>query len=450
MDRLRVLAAHLNADPCADAGVAMQPTRAMGSGLTEQFPQAQNMSDFPAAAHDLLGLDGLLTTEERCTRDAVRQFMETEVAPIIADHWERASFPFEIIPKLRTLNLGGATLSGYSCAGQSIMAAAMTVVEMARVDASCSTFLMVHNSLCMLTIGLLGSEQQKQELLPSLASLEQIGAWGLTEPSNGSDASALQTTAEKVPGGWKLNGQKRWIGNATFADVVVIWARNMDTKQVNAFIVKKGTPGFRTTKIENKISLRVTQNADIHMADVFVPDTARLTGVNSFKDTNKVLAVSRIMVAWQPVGMAMGAYDMCVRYLGQRQQFGAPLSAFQLSQDKLARMLGNIQGMFLMCWRLSKLSEEGKMDHGMASNVKAWTTTQGREVVAMARELLGGNGVVADFLVGKQFCDMEAIFTYEGTQQVNSLVSGRDITGVAAFRAPPARKRAVGTSEGQL
>jgi acyl-CoA oxidase len=309
---------------------------------------------------------------------------------------------------------------------------------------------MVHNSLCMLTIGLLGSEEQKRELLPSLASLESIGAWGLTEPSNGSDASALQTTAAKAPGGWKLNGRKRWIGNATFADVVVIWARNLDTKQVNAFVVKKGTPGFTTTKIEAKISLRCVQNADIDMQDVFVADSARLTGVNSFQDTNKVLAVSRIMVAWQPVGMAMGAYDMCVRYLGQRKQFGAPLSSFQLSQDKLARMLANIQAMTLMCWRLSKLSEEGKMTHAMASNVKAWTTAQGREVVAMARELLGGNGIVSDFLVAKAFCDMEAIHTYEGTHQVNALVSGRDITGIAAFRAPAARKRPVATSEGKI
>lgn len=420
-------------------------------GYTATFPQAQDMSAFPPASHDLLFLDDLLSPEEKRTRYAVREFMETEVAPIIANHWENATFPHDLVPKLAKLNLGGATLKGHGCAGQSIMQAAMTVVEMARVDGSMSTFLMVHNSLCMLTIGLLGSEQQKAELLPSLAALRTVGAWGLTEPSNGSDASALQTTAQRSKGGWLLNGRKRWIGNATFADVVVIWARNLETKQVNAFVVKKGTPGFETTKIQNKIALRCVQNADINMRGVWVADSARLSGVNSFKDTNKVLAVSRIMVAWQPVGMAMGAYDMAARYVKQRRQFGSQLAAFQLTQDRLAKMLAHIQAMTLMCWRLSKLSEEGRMTHGMASNVKAWTTQAGREVVAMAREMLGGNGIVSDFLVAKQFCDMEAIYTYEGTVDVNRLVSGRDITGIAAFRAPAERKsRKVETSEGAL
>ena len=208
---------------------------------------------------------------------------ETEVAPIIADYWERAEFPHEIIPKLAKLGLGGGTIKGFGCAGQSVVEAGLTCIELARVDGSMSTFLMVHNSLCMLTIDLLGSEEQKQQLLPDLAALKTVGAWGLTEPSNGSDASALQTTATKVEGGYELNGCKRWIGNATFADWVVIWARNNETNQVNAFVVQKGTKGFKTSKIENKISLRCVQNADIVMNKCFVPDSARLPGVNSFK-----------------------------------------------------------------------------------------------------------------------------------------------------------------------
>lgn len=456
-DRLHRIAGHLleNGGPRSEnEALGRQPTSAsdssnVGAGYSPTFPQTQDMSVFPPASHDMMFLDDLLSSEERKTRYAVREFMEKEVAPIIAQHWEKASFPHDLVPKLAKLNLGGGTLSGNGCAGHSIMQAAMTVVEMARVDASMSTFLMVHNSLCMLTIGLLGSQQQRAELLPSLAALKLIGAWGLTEPSNGSDASALQTTATPSRGGWLLNGRKRWIGNATFADVVVIWARNVESNQVNAFIVKKGTPGFVTTKIENKIALRCVQNADISMQDVWVPHSARLPGVNSFQDTNKVLAVSRIMVAWQPVGMAMGAYDMALRYVKQRKQFGVQLAAFQLTQDRLAKMLATTQAMTLMCWRLSKLSEESRMTHAMASNVKAWTTQAGREVVAMAREMLGGNGVVTDFLVAKQFCDMEAIYTYEGTVDVNRLVSGRDITGIAAFRAPIGRpNRKVETSEG--
>ncbi|KAK9811338.1 hypothetical protein WJX72_002092 [[Myrmecia] bisecta] len=404
------------------------------------------MSNFPPATHDVFFFDDLLSPEERETRYKVREFAEKEIAPVIADCWERAEFPHHLVPKLAKLNLGGATLKGYGCSGQSILSAAMTVIELARVDGSMSTFLMVHNSLTMLTIGLLGSEEQKQQLLPKMAALEWVGAWGLTEPSNGSDASALETTAKKVDGGWVLNGRKRWIGNATFAEVVVIWARNLDTNQVNAFVVRKGTPGFTTSKIENKIALRCVQNADILMQDCFVADAARLPGVNNFQDTAKVLAISRIMVAWQPVGLAMGVYDMCNRYLKERKQFGTALAAFQISQEKLARMLGNIQGMWLMGWRLSKLYEQGRMTHAMASMAKAWNTLRGREVMALGRELLGGNGVVGDFLVAKSFGDMEAIYTYEGTYEVNALVAGREATGLAAFKAPPKRAQ---TGKGQ-
>ncbi len=223
----------------------------------------------------------MLSKQRLCNINCASQ--EAEVAPIIAGYWERAEFPHEIVPKIAKLNLGGGTIKGFGCAGQSVVEAGLTCIELARVDGSMSTFLMVHNSLCMLTIDLLGSEEQKQQLLPDLAALKTVGAWGLTEPSNGSDASALQTTATKVDGGYELNGCKRWIGNATFADWVVIWARNNETGQVNAFVVKKGTKGFKTSKIENKIALRCVQNADIQMTKCFVPDSARLPGVNSFK-----------------------------------------------------------------------------------------------------------------------------------------------------------------------
>lgn len=433
MDRLVVLRGHLA--PAVAAGEAQLRCQDTKGTTYEGFSHAQTMANFPPPAHDAFHVDSLLTAEERNIRDRTRAFMEQEVAPTIASFWEKAEFPHHLVPKLAKLNLGGGVLHGHGCPGQSIMGAAIANVEIARVDGSMSTFLMVHNSLAMLTLGLLGSEQQKQELLPRMASLEWTGAWALTEPSNGSDASALQSTARKVHGGWVLNGQKRWIGNATFAEIVVVWARNLDTKQINAFVVHKGSKGFATSKIENKIALRCVQNADIRMTDVFVPDSARLTGVNTFQDTNKVLAVSRIMVAWQPVGLCLGVYDMCVRYLKEREQFGAPLAAFQLSQEKLARMLGSCQAMFLMAWRLSKLHEAGQMTHEMASTVKAWNTRTGREVMALGRELLGGNGIVSDFLVAKAFSDMEAYHTYEGTYEVNVLVAGRGATGIPAIKA---------------
>lgn len=297
-----------------------------------------------------------------------------------------------------------------------------------------STFFLVHSFLAALTIGILGSEQQKQEWLPMMANFKKIGCWALTEPSNGSDASQLRATARKAPGGWILNGRKRWIGNGTFADIAVIWAKNEETGQVNAFIVRKGNPGFKATKIENKIALRCVQNADIVLKDAFVPDEDRIPGVDSFKDTNKVLAISRVMVAWQPVGLALGVYDMAARYTKQRQQFGAPLAAFQLMQEKLVRMLSTASAMWLMAWRLTKLAEEGKMTHEQASLVKAWTTLKGREVVSLGREILGGNGILSDYLVAKSFCDCEAYYSYEGTYEVNSLVAGRGITGIPAFK----------------
>lgn len=329
------------------------------------------------------------------------------------------------------------------------------------------TFLMVQNVLAMLTIGTVGDEEQKQRFLPGMARLEKIGCWGLTEPDFGSDASSLATTARKVEGGWLLNGAKRWIGNGTFADVSVIWARNTGTGEINAFVVEKGAPGFHTSKIENKIALRCVQNADMQLQDVFVPDRNRLSRCDSFKDTNKVLAASRIAVAWcsvsrrlflpietlssvrtppsicthaskpsrsfpchphplpwrhPQVGMAMGVYDVAKRYLSERRQFGATLDSMQLSQEKLSRILGNVQAMAMSSWRMTRLFEEGRMTHAMVSLCKAWNSLRGRECVALARELLGGNGIVADYHVAKAFSDMEVRLSCEKLEPGYSIV----------------------------
>ncbi|KAF3333609.1 acyl-coenzyme A oxidase 4 [Carex littledalei] len=402
--------------------------------LSIAFPQATPASVFPPSASDYYQFDDLLSAEERSLRKKVQEVMEREVAPIMAEYWEKAEFPFHIVPKLADLAVAGGTIKGFGCPGLSITGSAIATAEIARVDASCSTFILVHSSLAMLTIALCGSEAQKEKYLPSLAKLKTIACWALTEPDYGSDASSLKTTATKVAGGWVLNGQKRWIGNSTFADILVIFARNTSTNQINGFIVKKGSPGLKASKIENKIGLRMVQNGDILMKDVFVPDEDKLVGINSFQDTNKVLAVSRVMVAWQPIGIAMGVFDMCHRYLQERKQFGAPLAAFQLNQEKLVRMLGNIQAMLLVGWRLCKLYESGKMTPGHASLGKAWTSSKAREVVSLGRELMGGNGILADFLVAKAFCDLEPIFSYEGTYDINSLVTAREITGIASFK----------------
>ncbi|KAM2468231.1 hypothetical protein PS1_009950 [Malus domestica] len=277
------------------------------------FPQATRASTFPPCTSDCYKIDDLLTPEEQAIRLRVRECMEKDVAPIMAEYWEKAEFPFQIIPKLGALRIAGGAIKGYGCPGLSITANAFATAEIARVDASCSTFFLVHSSAAMLTIALCGSEAQKQKYLPSLAEFKTVACWGLTEPYYGSVASALRATATKVEGGWVLEGQKRWIGNSTFADVLIIFARNTTTNQINGFIVKKNAPGLTATKIENKIGLRIVQNGDILLNRVFVPDEERLPGVNSFQDTNNVLAVSRVMVAWQPIGLCMGVYDMCHR-----------------------------------------------------------------------------------------------------------------------------------------
>lgn len=435
--RIKVLASHLEADGQQDDGAALERQLTLaGLGTTAEFEFAQNMTSFPPAKHDALGLDGLLGPQEREVRDRVRQFAERDIAPVIADYWERAEFPFPLVPGFQKLGIGGGSLKGYGCQGLSLLSCAMAGIELARVDGSCSTFFLVHTFLSTLTVGMLGSEEQKRELLPDMASFRKVGCWALTEPSNGSDASALTTTATRVAGGWRLNGRKRWIGNSTFADIAVIWARNSETGAVNAFIVRKGNPGYSAKKMENKIALRCVQNGDILLSDCFVPDADRIPGVSGFGDTNKVLALSRVMVAWQPVGLALGAYDMCARYLSQRRQFGAPLASFQLMQEKLQRMLSTIQAMWLMAWRLTQLCEAGSMTHEQASLVKAWTTLRGREVVSLGRELLGGNGILSDFLVAKAFCDAEAYYSYEGTYEVNALVAGRGATGISSIKPP--------------
>ncbi|KAJ1396181.1 Acyl-CoA dehydrogenase, conserved site [Sesbania bispinosa] len=394
--------------------------------VSAAFPQATPASTFPPCASDYFQIDDLLTPEEQAIKKK---------------YWEKAKFPFHVIPKLGALRVAGGTIKGYGCPGLSITGSAIAIAEVARVDASCSTFILVHSSLAMLTIALCGSEAQKQKYLPSLAQLQTIACWALTEPDYGSDASALKTTATKVEGGWILEGQKRWIGNSTFADLLVVFARNTTTNQINGYIVKKDAPGLTVTKIENKIGLRIVQNGDIVMRKVFVSDEDRIAGVDTFQDISKVLAVSRIMVAWQPIGISMGIYDVCHRYLKERKQFGALLAAFQINQQKLVQMLGNIQAMILVGWRLCKLYESGKMTPGHASLGKSWITLRARETAALGRELLGGNGILADFLVAKAFCDLEPIYTYEGTYDINTLITGREVTGFASFKPAAQRSR---------
>mmetsp|Transcript_33906 Transcript_33906/g.75175 ORF Transcript_33906/g.75175 Transcript_33906/m.75175 type:complete len:552 (+) Transcript_33906:101-1756(+) len=405
------------------------------------------METFPNFSADTLHCHELLSQEEQALRLRVREVMEKQVAPVIPKYWERAEFPFELLPVLRDLNVAGGPVKGYGCPGLSPMSFGMVMAEAARVDCSISTFLLAHGSLAMATLLHLGSDKHKQELLPGMAELRTLGAWALTEPDNGSDASGLRTTATRVPGGWRLDGRKRWIGNATVADVIIVWARNTESGQVNAFLVRKGAPGLRVVKMHHKLSHRLMQNGDVALEGVVVSEEDRLPGADSFQATAGILAWSRVMVAWQPVGVAAGLYDMAARYCRERKQFGAPLAAYQITQEKLVRMLSTTQAMWTLTWRLTRLYESGRMTPGMAGMVKAHNSLRGREVAALGRELLGSNGLLADFLAGKALADMEGIHSYEGTYEVNTLVAGREITGYAAFKAAGVRATGPGKQQ---
>src|SRR5882762_5727655 len=360
--------------------------------------------------------------------------MENSVALIINDFWANDSFPFDVLPGFRDIQIMGAGYDGYGCAGGSNLLACYLAMEIARVDCSFATFFGVHSGLAMGSIFLCGSEEQKQKWLPPMARLEKIGSFGLTEPLVGSGTSGgLLTTARRDGDSWVLNGQKNWIGNATWGDVTIIWARDVADKQVKGFIVENKTPGFKTEKIQNKMALRVVQNALITLDNCRVPEENRLQKDMTFRDTARVLRMTRAFVAWEAVGCAMGAYENALAYAQTREQFGKPIGKFQLIQDLLVKMLGNITASLCMVVRLSELQDAGKLKDEHASLAKAFCTVKMRETVGYARELLGANGILLDHHVGRFVADAEAIYSYEGTREMNTLIVGRSITGLSAF-----------------
>jgi glutaryl-CoA dehydrogenase len=386
--------------------------------------RASSPSGVPRVDGDFYRVNDTLAKEESAILARVRAFMEAEVAPIINECWSRAKFPFELVPKLSELGIGGISYEGFGCAGGTNLLNGVICMEMSRVDPSFATFYGVHTGLSMGSIYLCGSDEQKQRWLPLMARFEKIGAFGLTEPGVGSAASGGLTTIAKRNGDdWILNGQKKWIGNATFADVTVVWARDEASNQVKGFLVEKGTPGFVAEKMENKIALRVVQNALITLTDCHVSEANRLQNANSFKDTARVLRMTRAGVAWFAVGCQLGAYEHALRYAQRRLQFGKPI----------ASLLGNITATQTMMLRLSQLQDQGLMKDEHASLAKAYCTVKCRESVGYARELLGGNGILLDENVGRFVADAEAIYSYEGTREMNTLIVGKAITGLSAF-----------------
>ncbi|MEU8228948.1 acyl-CoA dehydrogenase family protein [Actinoplanes sp. NPDC048967] len=375
---------------------------------------------------DLYRFQDLLNAEEAAVVERVRAFLAAEVVPIANDHWARAEFPYQLIKGFAGLGLAGRK--------QSNLLSGWLAMEMGHADASMATFFGVHAGLAMGSIETCGSPEQRERWLPAMAGFDQIGAFALTEPTGGSDVAAgLRTTARRDGDHWVLNGQKRWIGNATFADLTVVWARDVADNQVKGFVVGKDTPGFTATKIENKIALRIVQNADITFTECVVPEADRLQNANTFKDTAKILRQTRSGVAWQAVGVMLAAYEIALRYAREREQFGRPIGSFQLVQDLLVRMLGNVTSSLGMVVRLTQLQDAGEFRDEHSALAKAYTTTRMREVVGWAREILAGNGIVLDYDIGRFVADAEALYSYEGTREINTMIVGRAVTGLSAF-----------------
>lgn len=404
------------------------------AGLMKMLGGPHKKRPRPRVDGDFYDVGHTLTAEERALQLRVRDFMEREVKPLVNDYWLRAEFPFEVVPKLAELGICGATYTGYGMPGLSHVMEGILAMEMARVDTSISTFFGVQSGLSMGSIYLLGSEEQKNEWLPPMRSMEKIGAFGLTEPEVGSAVAAgLTTTAKREGDGWILNGKKKWIGNATFADVIVIWARDEDDNQVKGFLVRKGSPGLHVDKMEDKMALRIVQNGLITLTNCEVAESDRLQEARSFKDTAKVLQMTRAGVAWQAVGCARGAYESALKYTLERKQFGKPIASFQLIQNHLVEMLSNLTAMQTMVLRLSQIQETGTLTDEHASLAKVFCSLRTRDIVSHAREVMGGNGILLEHDVARFVADAEAIYSYEGTKEINTLIVGRAITGHSAF-----------------
>ena len=382
---------------------------------------------------DLIDADRLLSEEEKGIRDRVREFVDREVIPEAAGYWDRAEFPFEVLPGLGELGLMGGTFSEeYGCAGWNNVAYGLAIAELARGSGSLATFLHVQGGLAMTAIHELGSEEQKQKWLPALARCEKIGCFGLTEPEAGSDPGSLGTTAAKKDGGYVLDGEKKWIGNASFSDVAVIWARTEEGRIVG-FLVETDNPGFHADVLPRKASQRAAWQTHVTLRECHVPESARLPKAEGLGSTLSILTHSRYGVGWDGLGQAADCYEVALAYAKEREQFGQPIASFQLIQQKLVEMVNEISLSQLLSIHVGRLKDAGELDPATVSMFKMNNVAKARKIAATAREVLGGNGILLDYRVMEHMADIEGVYTYEGTNDVNTLIVGQAITGHRAF-----------------
>lgn len=385
-----------------------------------------------ALAPDPAGVFDGLSAADRAYRDRARAFVQDEVLPVITGYWERAEYPLHLLRRLGELDLlrDGIPVQGFS--PMSTMAAGLVNMEISRGDGSMGTVIGVQGGLALRSIAYCGSEDQKNRWLPALSRAEEYGAFALTEPTHGSDSVSLETSATRTDGGFLLNGEKKWIGNGSIGGVTVVWARAGDG-QVHGYLVPQDSAGYKATTIEGKTSLRAIWQAHIRLENVFVPDENVLPGATSFKDASRVLLATRLGVAWAAVGHATACYEAAVQYTAQRIQFGRPLAASQIVQERLARMQSELATMQLMAVQMTRLDEAGTLTPAQASLAKFTCTRTARSIAANARDLLGGNGILVANRVARHMADIEAIHTYEGTETIQALIIGRSITGISAF-----------------
>ena len=397
-------------------------------------PEATRQGTQPV---DFINAGSLLSDGEKEVRDRVRAFVDREVIPAAAGYWDRAEFPFDLLPGLaETGIMGGSFPMEYGCAGWNNVAYGLAIAELARGSGSLATFLHVQSGLAMAAIYNLGSEEQKQKWLPPMAKCEKIGCFGLTEPEAGSDPGSLSTTAVEEGGGYVLNGEKRWIGNASFADAAVIWARTED-ERISCFLVEGDNPGYHAEVLPRKGSQRAAWQTHITLRDCQIPGEARLPGANGLGSTLSVLTHSRYGVGWDGLGQAMDCYETALAYTKEREQFGQKIASFQLVQAKLVEMVNEISLSQLLSIHVGRLKDAGDLDPATVSMFKMNNVAKARKTAALARDVLGGNGILLDYRVMEHMADLEGVYSYEGTNDVNTLIVGQAITGRRAFAPRP-------------